>query len=313
MNTIVVTAVLIVASLAQPQSHQPTPGLLDRAGMFSAAAVKGTQWVLERIMQRTRVPVVIETIEAIPGLEQDASAELKRKAFDELAERRVKEIKDEGVYLLISKNDHSLKVHVGERFGSLLPASQRQEVHDALIGEFKKGRFDDGLVRATQILDKSLASAVVLASPQAVPVTLTTNPKPDQRLITILNAAKLKYDVLPNGDCEVGFSLPHGRHQVVIVQSHTEWFGGLERRRIISAANQDATKLSKDILIKLMTDTNMQKVGCWAAIDVENRKILAWVAKLPADMKPADLLQVISIAATYTDGIETSITNTDKF
>src|SRR5271157_1758854 len=101
MNTIVATAVLIVASLAQAQSHQPTPGLLDRAGMFSAAAVKGTQWVLERIMQRTRVPVVIETIEAIPGLEQDASAELKRKAFDELAERRVKEIKDEGVYLLI--------------------------------------------------------------------------------------------------------------------------------------------------------------------------------------------------------------------
>jgi hypothetical protein len=132
----------------------------DRAGIFSAEAVRKAEAELDRIERRTKVPVVIETIEAIPDLGRDASASEKRKAVEQLAEKRAREIGYEGVYLLISKNDHVFSpVLVRERFDSLLPRGKRQEIRDTLLREFKSGQFDEGLLKTTALLDSALAAA----------------------------------------------------------------------------------------------------------------------------------------------------------
>ncbi len=115
---------------------------------------------LDRIERRTHITVVIETIESIPGLGRDSSASEKRTAVERLAEQRAREIGYEGVYLLISKNDHVFSpVLVQKRFGSLLPVEKRHEVRDTLTREFKGGQFDEGLLKMTALLDSALAEA----------------------------------------------------------------------------------------------------------------------------------------------------------
>jgi TPM domain len=157
------------AALAVPQLEAAE--VRDRAGIFTTEAVKKAETVLDRIERRTKVAVVIETIEAIPGLERDASASEKRRAVDQLAEKRAREIGYEGVYLLISKNDHVFSpVLVKERYESLLPAERRHEIRDTLAREFKGGHFDDGLFKTTALLDSALAEAPAVSGPRrAVP------------------------------------------------------------------------------------------------------------------------------------------------
>src|SRR5271155_1043171 len=74
----------------------------DGAGMFSPGVVKKLEAELDRIERATKIPVVIETIDAIPGLERNASKSVKREAIDQMAVKRDKAIRDEGIYLLIS-------------------------------------------------------------------------------------------------------------------------------------------------------------------------------------------------------------------
>ena len=146
------------AALAVPQLGAAE--IRDRAGLFGSEAVKKAEAELDRIEQRTKIPVVIETIEAIPGLGRDSSASEKRTAIERLAEQRAREIGYEGVYLLISKNDHVFSpVLVQKRFDALLPREKRQEVRDTLAREFKGGHFDEGLLKTTALLDSALAEA----------------------------------------------------------------------------------------------------------------------------------------------------------
>ncbi len=157
------------AALAVPQLGAAE--VRDRAGIFTAEAVRKAEAVLDRIERRTKIPVVIETIEAIPGLERDAPASEKRRAVEALAEKRAREIGYEGVYLLISKNDHVFsRLLVHKRFASLLPQEKRDEVRDTLASEFKGGRFDEGLLKTTALLDSALAEAPAVIGPRrAVP------------------------------------------------------------------------------------------------------------------------------------------------
>jgi hypothetical protein len=135
----------------------------DRAGMFSPEAVKDAKAKLDRIEQKTGIPIVVETIDRIPGLDRNASTSTRRAAIERLAEQRAKEIGYEGAYLLISKGDRvSSPLLVRERYEPFLPKESRQAVIDALLGGFKAGNFDKGLISATEALDRSLASAAVV-------------------------------------------------------------------------------------------------------------------------------------------------------
>ena len=145
------------AALAVPQLGASE--VRDRAGLFSSEAVQKAEAELDRIERRTHIPVVIETIEAIPGLGRDSSASEKRTAVERLAEQRARELGYEGVYLLISKNNHILRVLVQKRYDSLLPLEKRDEVRDTLTREFKGGHFDEGLLKTTALLDSALAEA----------------------------------------------------------------------------------------------------------------------------------------------------------
>ena len=133
------------AALAVPQLGAAE--IRDRGGIFTAEAVKKAEAVLDRIERRAHIPGVIETIEAIPGLGRDSSASEKRTAVERLAEQQAREIGYEGVYLLISKNDHVFSpVLVQKRFDSLLPREKLTDLHLSSAG----ARLPDNLLLPPQ-------------------------------------------------------------------------------------------------------------------------------------------------------------------
>jgi uncharacterized protein len=149
----------------------------DRAGMFSREAVKKAQTQLDLLERATHIPVVIETVEKVPGLDAGASPRVREEAINSLAVRRDNAIKDEGVYLLISKDDHlNSNVLVRERFASLLPRTKRTAIGHAFIEGFKKKDFDGGLLRGVQAIEHALDGVSVgrrgghAGAPAAVPL-----------------------------------------------------------------------------------------------------------------------------------------------
>jgi uncharacterized protein len=176
----VALAAMVVATPVQAAT------IRDSAGMFSPNVVKKLEAELERIERATKIPVVIETIDAIPGLDKDAPKSVKRKAIDQLAVKRDKAIRDEGIYLLISKQDHVFSpVLIRERYAALLPIEKRDAIRDALVEGFKKEDYDGGLTRAVQIIERSLEGATVVNREAKVPAVLPRhaeagNPKPAQ-------------------------------------------------------------------------------------------------------------------------------------
>jgi uncharacterized protein len=153
----VALAGMIVAAPVQAST------IRDSAGMFSPAVVKKLDAQLNRLERTTKIPVVIETIDAIPGLDKDASTSVKRKAIDTYAIRRDREIRDEGIYFLISKHDKVFsRVLIRERLEELLPIEKRDAIRDALVEEFKKGNFDAGLTRAVETIEQALENATVV-------------------------------------------------------------------------------------------------------------------------------------------------------
>ncbi len=157
-------AIGLVALLALGVPRSEAAEIRDEAGLFSSGAVKKAGSVLDQIERRTRVPVVIETVSEIPGLDRNAPEPEKRRAIDSLAERRARQIGHEGVYLLISKHDRVFSpLLVKEKYSALLPREKRHEVRDLLLSEFKAGRFDEGLVRTAAFLDDALTAAPAAA------------------------------------------------------------------------------------------------------------------------------------------------------
>ena len=111
--------------------------------MFSSEAVKKVQAQLDRLERASHIPVVIETIDKVPGLDRSASSSEKAEAINALAVRRDNALKDEGIYFLISKDDRlNSNVLVRERFASLLPKAKRERIGHAFLEGFKKHDFD---------------------------------------------------------------------------------------------------------------------------------------------------------------------------
>jgi uncharacterized membrane protein YgcG len=163
----VAMAAMVIATPA------PAATIHDGAGMFNPNVVKKLEADLDRLERKTKIPVVIETIDAIPGLDADAASAERRKAIDQLAVKRDKALRDEGVYLLISKRDKVFSpVLIRERYEAWLPKEKRNTIRDALHEEFKKGDYDAGLTRAVEMIEQALEKASVATPATKVPGAL---------------------------------------------------------------------------------------------------------------------------------------------
>ena len=100
---------------------------------------------------------MIETIEAIPDLDESAPTEARRKEIDRLAVKRDREIRDEGIYILISKHDRVMShVLIRERYADVLPIEKRDAIQTAFLKEFKNHDYDGGLLSGVKAIEQAL-------------------------------------------------------------------------------------------------------------------------------------------------------------
>ena len=106
---------------------------------------------------------MIETIEAIPGLDADAAHDAKLEAVNELAEKRDREIHAEGVYILLSKKDRVLSNVLVRVRSTRTCCRERSGWRSATRSStpFKAGDFDGGLAKATDTLVSALPDGPV--------------------------------------------------------------------------------------------------------------------------------------------------------
>ncbi len=151
--------ILIGIVTAAPPGHAAE--VRDHARLFSAEARKQAEAKLSRLERATHIPVVIETIDEIPGLDANSSKVERKEAINKLALKRDKQLHDEGLYILISKRNRVISdVLIRKRYETLLPLENRDAVRDAFIkGLGNKENYDSGLERAVDTIERFLAKA----------------------------------------------------------------------------------------------------------------------------------------------------------
>jgi uncharacterized membrane protein YgcG len=129
----------------------------DEGHMFSPGAVKNAERRLERLEQKTHVPVVIETTDHITDLDARASSEEKHKAINRLAESRDRQIHDEGIYILLSKRDSVISQPlIREHLQNVVIKARRDAIREAFIASFRQRDFDGGLAAGVAEIERTL-------------------------------------------------------------------------------------------------------------------------------------------------------------
>ena len=159
---------LLVLSLGSPLQAS---AIRDNAKMFGLDAIEQAESRLDRIERITGVPVVIETIGAIPGLRANSNKDEKDRAINQLALEKDKQIHDEGIYILISRSEHLISNTLVRKYlVEVLPQGKRREIRDAFIPRFKEGDFSGGLIDGVKAIETALDGVKTKAINGKVPV-----------------------------------------------------------------------------------------------------------------------------------------------
>jgi hypothetical protein len=132
----------------------------DDAKFFSAEAWKKVAPAAERLAKEKGIDFVIETYPTPPKGDAQKVAAMKaderEKFFKEAAEARVKELKINGVYLLVCKNPGTLYVIVVGPASANFNPNFGDMLKSVLIKHFKESKFDEGLQK---MIDMTLSEA----------------------------------------------------------------------------------------------------------------------------------------------------------
>jgi glc operon protein GlcG len=128
-------------------THRARSEVRDEAGMFGPQAVARVRKQIEQIERDYRIPILIETIEALRG-----------QTIDDAATRRARQTAGEGIFILAARRDRRIEVLVSEAFTRLVPDEKRLAIRAAFIEGFKQGNYDEGLERGVQMIEKVLAA-----------------------------------------------------------------------------------------------------------------------------------------------------------
>ncbi|VTR91807.1 serine protease : Probable secreted proteinase OS=Blastopirellula marina DSM 3645 GN=DSM3645_26114 PE=4 SV=1: Trypsin_2 [Gemmata massiliana] len=127
----------------------------DEGKFFGEAAWKRVAPTAEKLLKEKNTDFLVETYMTPPKGDADKIAAMKpaerEKFFKELVEARVKELKFQGVYVLVSKKPATLYVEISNPKD--FPSGLATKLKSALLASFKESKFDEGL---TKVIDMTL-------------------------------------------------------------------------------------------------------------------------------------------------------------
>ncbi len=120
----------------------------DYADMLSSSAERQIEGVLRQLEQTDSTQIVVLTI---PSLEDDALEDYSLRVVEEwkIGQKDL----DNGVLLLISKNDRKLRIEVGYGMeGTLTDLISGRIIRNIIGPQFKAGNFDRGVMEGVQAM-----------------------------------------------------------------------------------------------------------------------------------------------------------------
>jgi glc operon protein GlcG len=144
-------AALLAAGEARAQVRPAPAKVEDSAHLFGAEAVAKAEALLKQAamdaanLSSFREPVTIETIDSLRG-----------DPIDEVAEQRARRSGDEGLYVLIAKNERKIEVVPGRRSRDAFPASTLRVIRDAFIEGLRGDDKDEGLRKGVEAIVRAL-------------------------------------------------------------------------------------------------------------------------------------------------------------
>jgi uncharacterized membrane protein YgcG len=163
MNRVLLTSTVLAASW--PAWASAADRIIDRAGMFSADAVRSAEDSLQHFKRRTGADVVVETIPDLRAIDGKINPRLPPTESDRIlakaAKDRAKAKKINGLYILICREPEKLKF---ESARNVINPQDTQAVVQAVMSSLKNREFDGALSNLATSLEKVEASPAKSAS-----------------------------------------------------------------------------------------------------------------------------------------------------
>ena len=161
LRTVVVASMTIVAATAAALDVPYLAGRVnDLAGLLSEGAKARLEEKLGRLEEQTGAQVAVLTI---PSLEGDPIEDFSIRVVETWKLGR--EGEDDGVLVLIARDDRRMRIEVGYGLEAVLTDAQSRRIIDAVMTpRFRSGDFDGGVEAAVGAI-----SGTILGEPGAIP------------------------------------------------------------------------------------------------------------------------------------------------
>lgn len=165
-------------------------------------------------------------------------------------------------------------------------------------------------MRLKSLLFILFAAFAIQASAQS-----SSENKPDPRIKAKLESLGLKYTISELGNFKVVFQITKDRTQLVMINSKTYEYEGLEIREIYSASAMvsDKSSFTQKNLFTLLVKNETYKIGAWQIAEVDSKYRLEFGLRIRADAGKSELENLLQLAAKTADEMETQLTDGDEF
>ena len=120
----------------------------DKAGLFSADAVRQAESELSRLEQNDQISTTIETIDSLNG-----------QSITEAARRLAQETGATGLFVLIAKKESKIDAISQQSFRRAVNEPRLRAIQNAFLADFKKRDFDAGLLSGVRTIKAEIDSA----------------------------------------------------------------------------------------------------------------------------------------------------------
>ena len=153
--SIALLLLMLVAPIARANQ-----GIFDTAHFFSGPALKQANDEIYQLKQATGYDLLVQTWPAIPANLQDRFSSMSADSFyDQWIIAQAERLNVKGVFILIVKDPAHLQVGVGGQTSrTVFFPSDREQLSQQLVADFKNHNFDGGLTTAVQTVDQTIRS-----------------------------------------------------------------------------------------------------------------------------------------------------------
>jgi hypothetical protein len=146
------------------------------------------------------------------------------------------------------------------------------------------------------------------------PMIGASNNQGDPRVRSALEQLECPHEVDADGDFKIIVKLAEGRTQVVLINSNTESFAGIEIREVYSLGYIEDRVPDERLLKSLLLENGTVKFGAWRLIESGNGQVgVVFAAHIAASTDAKTLDSIIDFVAAKADEFEDKLYGTDKY